>query len=183
MKLNKISLLFSAAALLLSVTSALAETKLTVGVGHMCCGSCKKSATEGLSKVATNVAIDGKNITMTLNEDNLVPTLNALRRSGFPATSIMAGNGPATMTIGHLCCAGCKNDLKKTLAESKIENLDVDAITVDEDNVIVKAKAGKSLDLAPVLAAMTKGGFSATKITVATTTAKLTKKAIKTVSR
>ena len=39
-------------------TAALADTKLSVGVGHMCCGNCKTGATAGLSKVAGDITID-----------------------------------------------------------------------------------------------------------------------------
>ena len=41
-----------AAALLLSLTGAFAASKVTAGVGHMCCAKCQAAATSGLAKVA-----------------------------------------------------------------------------------------------------------------------------------
>ena len=60
----KIALL-STVALLLVGTAALAETKVTVGVGHMCCGNCKASATKGVTAVAwvDKCDIDMDNVT------------------------------------------------------------------------------------------------------------------------
>ena len=165
MKSLKMTVL-SAIALLLCAAMAQAETKVTVGVGHMCCDSCKLSATTALSKVAGNVGIEGTTLTITLKENNLVPVLDALRKGGFPANRIEAGSAPVTINVGHLCCPGCKMGLTKALAGSKIEELDTDAIKIGEDSVTVKAKDGKKLDLAPVLAAMEKGGFSAVKISL-----------------
>src|SRR5262249_29629826 len=142
--------LLSATALLLCGVGAIAQSKVTVGVGHMCCGACKAAATAGLAKVASDVSVDGKNITMTLKDGNLAPALDALRKSGFPANQVMVGGKPATLTVGHLCCGGCKSGLTAALKNAKIEELDTDAIKVGEDNVMVQAKAGKSLDLIPV---------------------------------
>ena len=48
------SVVLCAAALLLCAAMARAETKVTVGVGHMCCDGCKASATAALSKAASN---------------------------------------------------------------------------------------------------------------------------------
>lgn len=157
---------FALAALALCGTAAQAETKVTVGVGHMCCGNCKMAATAALAKVSSAVAIDGKNVTVTLkgDETNLVPVLDALRKGGFPANKIDAGGKAVTLGVAHLCCANCKNGLESALKASKVEELDMDAIKVGDDSVTIKAKEGKSLDLIPVLTAMEKGGFSAKSI-------------------
>ena len=66
-----------------------------------------------------------------------------------------------------------KASLDGALKASKIEELNTDAIKVGEDNVIIKAKDGKSLDLMPVLLAMGKSGFSAKSITVGAQSASL----------
>ena len=153
------------AALLIVASGAFAAARVTVGVGHMCCGRCKSAATEGLSKVADNISIDGTNITMTLKEDNLVPALDALRKAGFPASKLEV-SGPVTMSIAHLCCGGCKVGLTKSLAGPKVEGLDPDSIKVGEDSLTVQAKAGMKLDMVPLLAAIEKGGFSPSKITL-----------------
>jgi hypothetical protein len=171
--MKRLNMAVLSAAALLCATMVRAETKVTVGVGHMCCNGCKTSATAALSKVAGNVNIEGTTLTITMKENNLVPVLDALRKGGFPANRIEAGSAPVTINVGHLCCQGCKNSLTKTLADSKIEGLDTDAIKIGEDSVTLKAKEGKTLDLAPVLAAIEKGGFSAVKITLGAASASL----------
>ncbi|HLK55078.1 MAG TPA: hypothetical protein VKU00_00850 [Chthonomonadaceae bacterium] len=163
MKMMKTALL-SMAALALCASVALADTKLTVGVGHMCCGHCKANATEGISKVAGDINIDGNTITMTAKGDDIVPVLNALRKSGFPANKINAGNAPVTIAVGHLCCGKCVNGLKEALNAAKLEDADMDSLKIEDGKMVIKAKEGKSLDLFPVLLAMEKGGFSADKI-------------------
>src|SRR5689334_14031586 len=110
MNLMKTALL-SMAALALCASAVLADTKLTVGVGHMCCGQCKAKATEGLAKVASDVTIDGHTITMTAKGEDIVPVLNALHKSGFPANKIDVGSAPVTVAVGHLCCDGCVHGL------------------------------------------------------------------------
>jgi hypothetical protein len=97
--------------------------------------------------------------------------LVALMKGGFPATSLNVGSDPVTIGVAHLCCGGCKAALTKTLAESKIDELDTAAVKVGDDSVTVKAAAGKSLDLMPVLAAMAKGGFSPKSIAIGATAA------------
>ncbi len=167
--------LLSALTLALCAPAALAETKVTVGVGHMCCDGCKTAAKDALSKVASDVSIDGTTLTITSKEDNLVPVIIALRTGGFPPTSIDAGSGPVTLAIAHMCCGNCKASLTKALSESKLEDLDMDATKVDMGTVTLKAKEGKTLDLVPVLAVIEKGGFEPTKITIGTAAASAAK--------
>jgi len=161
----------SAMALLLFSAQAYGETKLTVGVGHMCCGKCVASATESVSKVATAVTIDGKNVTMTVKGDDVLPALEALRKGGFPATKLDVGSGPVTIAVGHMCCGHCVTDLKAALTKSDLADLDADTVDVGMGRVVVKAKAGMTLDLVPLLALMDKTGFSATKVTLGTAAA------------
>lgn len=166
---------FALASLTLGTTGAFAETKATIGVGHMCCGGCKTSATKALEKVSSAVAIDGKNVTVTLkeNETDLVPVLDSLRKGGFPANKLDVGSHPVTLGVAHLCCGNCKSGLDAALKTSKVEDLNMDAIKIGTDSVTIQAKAGKSLDLIPVLTAMEKGGFSAKSITVGASSAAL----------
>lgn len=161
------STLFSAAILsLLAVASSTvrADVKVTVGVGHMCCGSCKKDATAALTKIASDVNIDGKSISMTIKENDVVPALAALRTAGFPPLHVDAGGAAVTIAVGHMCCNHCISDLKQALLDAKIDALDTDTMTLGMGKLVVKAKSGKTLDLIPVLNAMETGGFSATKI-------------------
>jgi len=175
--------LFSVLTLTACVTGAWAETKITVGVGHMCCAGCQTGAKAALAKVASNVSIDGTDVTITLKEADLVPALEALRKGGFPANHIDAGSGPVTIGVAHLCCGKCNNGLQKALTEAKLEALDTDSMKIGDGNLVIKAKDGMKLDLIPVLAAMEKGGFSASKITLGTTAASAHKRAVKTASR
>ncbi len=158
----------AAASLLLVGMTAQAETKFTVGVGHMCCAGCEMATKAALEKLAGNVAIDGKMVTVTLkeNDTDILPSLEALRKAGFPPTRIDAGSGPVTLGVAHLCCGGCNASLKDALTSAKIDELDTDSLKIADGSLIVKAKEGKTLDLAPVLAAMEKGGFEPSKITL-----------------
>src|SRR5579884_3919090 len=169
----------AAASLLLCSGGVRAETKVTVGVGHMCCAGCQAAAKTALAEVASDVAIDGTNVTVTLkdNATDIVPVLDALRKGGFPATKIEAGSGPVTIGVAHLCCGGCSAALDKALRSSKIEALNLDSIKVADGALTLKAKEGQSLDLVPVLASMEKAGFSPKSITMGAATAALRPKA------
>ena len=175
--------LFAILALTACVTGARADTKVTVGVGHMCCASCQTGAKAALTRVATDVSIEGTDITMTLKEADLVPALDALRKGGFPANHLEVGSGPVTIAVAHLCCGKCNAGLQKAMTAAKLEALDTDTMKIGDGNLVVKAKDGMKLDLIPVLAAMEKGGFSASKITMSTAAASVHKKTIKTASR
>ncbi len=155
-----------AIALAVCAIGAKADYKVTVGVGHMCCGSCKKDATDSLKTLASNVNIDGKTITMTVKDNDVEPALKALRAAGFPPLHVDAGGAPVTIAVGHMCCAHCITDLKQALLDAKIEALNTDDMTLGMGKLVVKAKDGKSLDLIEVTKAMETGGFSATKISL-----------------
>ena len=154
-------------------TIANAETKVTFGVGHMCCGKCQAAAKASLTKVSSAVSIEGSNVTVSLADSStdLVPVLDALRKGGFPANKIDAGSNAVTVGVAHLCCGKCKAGLSGALKSSGVAALDTDGMTMTEDSVTIKAKSGMSLDLIPVLVAMEKGGFSAKSITMATKSA------------
>lgn len=160
-------------ALLLSVTGAYAASKVTVAVGHMCCGKCRSAATEGLVKVADGISIEGDNVTLTPKGDDLLPSLEAMRKSGFPAKSLEV-SGPVTLGISHLCCGGCRTGLTKALTTAKLEALDPDSIKMGTESVTLSPKAGMKLDLIPLIAGMEKGGFSPSKITLGTAAARRT---------
>jgi hypothetical protein len=159
------------AALLVCVTAAFAASKVTTGVGHMCCGKCKAAATQGLAKVADDISIDGDNITLTPKGDDLLPALEALRKTGFPAKTLVV-NGPVTLGVAHLCCGSCRTGLSKALTSANLDALDTGSIKIGEDSVTLTAKPGMKLDLIPLIAGMEKGGFSPSKVTVASASAK-----------
>jgi hypothetical protein len=158
-------------AILACCATANASSKVTVAVGHMCCGGCKAAATQGLAKVADGVVIENDNITLTPKGEDLLPSLDALRKSGFPAKSLEV-SGPVTLGVAHLCCGRCQSGLAKALADAKVASLDPDSIKIGEDSVTLKAKPGMKLDLVPLIAGMEKGGFSPSKIVVGASTAK-----------
>ena len=176
-----VSGMLTLASIMCSGTAARAETKVTFGVGHMCCGKCQAAAKASLTKVSSAVSIEGTNVTVTLNNTDLVPVLDALRKGGFPANKIDAGSNSVTLGVAHLCCGSCKSGLASALKGSKVDALDMDAIAIGEDSVTIKAKSGQTLDLVPVLAAMEKGGFSAKSLTIASKTASIKPLHVKTV--
>jgi hypothetical protein len=159
-------------ALALICMTAVAETKVTVGVGHMCCGSCKTAATAAVAKVATDVSIETTNVKMTVKGDDLMPAMDALRKGGFPVTKIdMDGATSATVKVAHVCCGKCVQGLQTALTGAKLEDLDTDGMKVAQADggtgtVTFKAKAGKTMNLMTVLAAMEKGGFTPTAISL-----------------
>ena len=168
--MNGIKTAAFSAALLLCVTGAFAASKVTAGVGHMCCGRCKAVATAGLAKVADDVSIEGNNVTLTPKGDDLLPAIEALRKSGFPAKTLLV-SGPVTLGVAHLCCSGCQTGLAKVLADAKLAALDPDSIKIGDGSVTLSAKPGMKLDLIPLIAGMEKGGFSPSKITVGSASA------------
>ncbi|HLJ54496.1 MAG TPA: hypothetical protein VKT77_05605, partial [Chthonomonadaceae bacterium] len=95
--------------------------------------------------------------------DDLLPTIEALRKSGFPARTIPV-SGPVTMGIAHLCCGTCRTGLTKAFAAAKLESVDVDSIKVSDDTVTLNPKPGMKIDLVPMLAAMEQGGFYPNRI-------------------
>src|SRR6185369_14220561 len=117
-------------------------------VGHMCCGSCKTAATAGLKTVpwADSVTIDGTVATVVAKADQKVDVIalrDALAKAGFPAKEIMV-SGPVTLTVAHMCCAGCANELKAGMAQVRSAILDKDRVTVDQaaKTVTVQPMAG-----------------------------------------
>lgn len=172
MKLANLGVMLALAGTVFGGTIANADSKVTVGVGHMCCAKCQNAAKAGLAKVSSNVSIEGSNVTVTLADNaDIVPVLDALRKSGFPANKIDAGSNAVTVGVAHLCCGKCKNGLSAALKNSGVAALDTDAMTMTDDSVTIKAKAGMSLDVAAVLVAMEKGGFSAKSLTMVSKTA------------
>ena len=159
-------------AILACCIAARAGSKVTVAVGHMCCGGCKSAATQGLSKVADSVTIENDNITLTPKGEDLLPSLDALRKSGFPAKTLEV-SGPVTLGVAHLCCGKCRSGLSKAITDAKLSAVDTDSIKIAEDSVTVKAKVGMKLDLVALIAGMEKGGFSPSKVMVGSTTAKI----------
>jgi copper chaperone CopZ len=173
--------LFGAALLLISSSAFAAET-IKATVGHMCCGGCKAAATAGVKKLdwVDAVAIDGTAVTITAKGDQKVDVValrDALSKSGFPAAEILV-SGPVTMTVGHLCCPMCTNDMKTKLAEVRSQVLDKDNIKIDQASktVVLQPLAGKQLNLVSLLNQMDRAGFSAVKCTVSAAAATTARK-------
>jgi Heavy-metal-associated domain. len=162
------------AAFLLAASSAFAAETVKATVGHMCCGGCKATATKGVQSVAwvDSVAIDdGGVVTVTAKADqkaDLIALTDALNKSGFPARDIQV-SGPVTLSVAHLCCGGCANDLKTKLAAVRSEILDKDKIVVDQSakTVTLQPVAGKSMNIVPILRQMANAGFAASKCSMA----------------
>src|SRR5579871_3361851 len=110
--------------------AAHADTKITVGVGHMCCGNCKTSATAALQKVASDVSIDGNDITMTLKGDDVFTAIHTLDKAGFPANHYNVGSSTVTIAVAHLCCGKCNAGLKSALTDANLDALDTDSMKI-----------------------------------------------------
>ena len=155
-----------------SVMSSADSVKVTVG--HMCCGACKASATAGVKSVAwaDTIAIDGTVVTVAAKSGmkvDLISLTDALNKCGFPATEITT-SGPVTLTLAHLCCAGCANDLKGKIANIRSQVLDKDNVKVDQaaKTITFQPLAGKELNIVPLLSQLQRQGFSATACTIVT---------------
>ena len=160
------------AAMLLLTTTAFAADTIKVTVGHMCCGGCKAAATAGIKTVpwADSVTIDGTVATVVAKGDQKVDVVSlrdALATAGFPAKEIMV-SGPVTLTVAHMCCASCVNELKAGIAQLRSAVLDKEHVTVDQaaKTVTIQPMAGMSMNLVPVLRQIENAGYSATKATL-----------------
>lgn len=145
------------------------EVKATVG--HMCCAGCQSAATAGLKKLdwVENVSIDGKTVTVTAKagqKADYAGILDALTKSGFPPAELSV-NRPIVLTVAHLCCAGCVNDLKAKLPDLRNQALDKESVKVDEaaKTVTMAPLSGRSLNLVALLREFERRtGCSASKI-------------------
>jgi copper chaperone CopZ len=166
--------LWAFCALIIPAGTALAADSVKVTVGHMCCGSCKAAATAGIKTVpfADSVTIDGTVATVTAKPDqkvDLIALRDAMSKSGFPAKEIMV-SGPVTLSVAHMCCAGCANDLKAAMAQVRSNVLDKDKVMVDQaaKTLTIQPIAGMSMNIIPVLRQMESAGYGASKATMAT---------------
>lgn len=173
-----------AAAFLFAASSAMAES-MKIKVGHMCCGACKAAATAGLKTVdwADNVTIDGSDVTINAKagmKTDVVSLMNALNKCGFPAMEINT-TSPVTLTLAHLCCGNCANDLKTKAGNLRSEALDKDNIKVDlaSKSITLAPKAGQTLNVVMLVNQLNRQGFSFTSgsvVTASTAKAKVAKK-------
>lgn len=158
-----------AGALLLVASTAHAAETIKATVGHMCCGGCKAAATAGLKSLAwaENITIEDTTVTVTAKEGqqaDAISLMEALSKAGFPAASIMTSE-PITLTINHLCCGGCVNDLKTKLADFNSRLLDKEKVKIDQaaKTVTLQPVAGQSMNVVAVLNQLQRRGFSASK--------------------
>lgn len=145
------------------------EVKATVG--HMCCAGCQAAATAGLKKLewVENVTIDGKTVSVSAKagqKADYAGIIDALTKSGFPPAELTV-NKPIVLTVAHLCCAGCVNDLKAKLPDLRNPALDKASVKVDEaaKTVTMAPLAGQALNLVALLREFERRtGCSASKV-------------------
>lgn len=155
-------------------TGAFAADTVKMSVRHMCCGGCKSSAAAPIKALpwVADVAIAETTITVTAKEGmkpELVSLMQAGLKGGFPAREINTG-GAVTLTMAHLCCPSCVNDMKAKIAEIRSMVLDKDSVTIDAEakTVTLKPQAGKVLNVAALLRQVENvTGFSASKCILA----------------
>jgi copper chaperone CopZ len=164
-------LMLAACLVIAAICSATADS-VKVTVGHMCCGACKAAATAGVKNVAwaDTVAIEGTVVTVTAKSGmkvDLVSLSDALNKCGFPAMEITTAS-PVTLTLAHLCCGGCVNDLKAKVANIRSQVLDKENVKVDQaaKTVTFQPLAGKELNVVSLLTQLQRQGFSASACTI-----------------
>jgi len=162
-----------AAGLLLIASTAFAAESIKVTVGHMCCGACKAAAMEGLKKLewAEGSVISETTVTVTAKADQkveVISLLDALNKAGFPARQIDS-SGPITLTLAHLCCDGCANDLQTKIGEFRSAQLDKGNVKIDKTarTVTLQPQAGMTLNVVAMIRLMERAGFSASRCTLA----------------
>ena len=164
-------------ALTLVAASALAAESVKVTVGHLCCGGCKNAASAGLKNIAwidTSTTEGSDTIVVNAKSDmkvELVSLIDALNKAGFPARQINVA-GPVTMTIAHLCCGGCVNDLKTKIGNVRSEVLDKTNVKIDQaaKTLTLQPVAGKELNVASLVRSLQNQGFYPASITVSAAT-------------
>jgi copper chaperone CopZ len=160
-------------ALLLVSAAAFAAEPLKVTVGHLCCGGCKTAATAGLKSVSwidTSTTEGSDTIVVTPKKDqkvDLISLVEALNKSGFPARQINVST-PVVMSIAHLCCGGCVNDLKTKIGNVNSEVLDKANVKVDATakTLTLQPVAGKMLNVASILRSLQNQGFYPSSVSI-----------------
>lgn len=121
----------SAAALLVAVGSARAETKVTVSNVHLCCGACVTAvgkALKGIEGVTPACDREAKTVTITATNDEAAQkAIDALQAAGFygkldsdkvkfAAVKAPKGNVKRLEVTGvHNCCGACNTAITKAL--------------------------------------------------------------------
>jgi len=160
------------AVLLAACSSALATDSVKATVGHMCCGGCKSAAIAGAKSIpwADDAVVDGTVMTVTAKEGarvELISLVEAMNKAGFPAREILA-EGPVTLTIAHLCCPACANDLKTAVSNLRGQVIDKDNAKVDAaaKTLTIGPVAGRKMNVVALLSQLGRAGFSATSCTL-----------------
>jgi copper chaperone CopZ len=122
-----------------------------------------------------SASAEGANLTVVSKSGqsaDVVSLLTTLRKAGFPAMELIV-TGPLTITMPHLCCPSCTNDLKAKLEGLRSMALDKENIKIDQAarTVTLQPRAGGRLNLVQVLTQLERAGWSAEKITIAAQTA------------
>jgi copper chaperone CopZ len=161
------------AAFVLGGTAAFGAETVKVTVGHLCCGGCKNAATAGLKNVAWVGAASAEGndtLVVTAKEGQsaeLIALVDALNKAGFPARQINVA-GPVTMTIAHLCCPGCVNDLKAKVDGVRSQVLDKASVKIDATakTLTLQPVAGRELNVASLLRSLQNQGFYPSSVSI-----------------
>lgn len=159
-------LLIGVTCLLMAAAGFAAQT-VTVVVGHQCCGGCATALVNGVKKTdwVAGVKVDETTTTITAKDGKpveLIALMDNMYKAGFPAKELPIAT-EVTLAIGHLCCGGCVENMKASLKEADIPELDKTLISYDAkaQAVTLRPVAGKSFNLVTVLRALEDGGNSA----------------------
>ena len=108
--------------LMIAVTSAQAESTLTLSGVHNCCGSCAKGITKAITGAGATAEIDGTTVVITAKSDNAAKkAIEALLEAGYygeGATAPEVSDKKVTAAkVGgvHLCCGKCVTAVEKAV--------------------------------------------------------------------
>ncbi len=170
MRHRSTAILSTFSVLLLVVSAAQAETKVTLSELHLCCGACVKAVEKAVGSVdGAAVAVDKNAGTaaITAGDDATVQkAVDAVAAAGFHAKSdnenismkddsgAKAGNVKRLELTGvHNCCGGCNTAIKKALAT--VDGIEANTAKPKQTSLVVEG----DFDAAALVKALNNFGF------------------------
>ncbi len=159
-----------ATALLVSVSTARAETKVELSGVHLCCPACTaavKSALRDIDGIKATCDQKKKTVTITASDDAAAQkALDALAAHGFHGdtdnstlkikedSGVRAGKVTSVTLVGvHNCCGSCNKAIKKAI--KKVDGVTGDTATAKTESLTVTG----NFDAAELVKALNAAGF------------------------
>jgi periplasmic mercuric ion binding protein len=164
------TLFASLSALLVSIPTARAETKIELKGVHLCCGKCVaavKSALKDVDGVKATCDQENSTVTITAADDNAgqkaLDTLAARGFHGDTGSSTLKFKDDSGVTPGkvtslkltgiHNCCGSCNKAIKNTI--KKVDGVTGDTAKAKTDTLTVTG----NFDAAELVKALNEAGF------------------------